>query len=169
MYDEASVAADGPAGTGAGAATIETTADGEIVVPDYDGGALQAGPGGAARTQGSGFGLWHKFTFGSILVGFFSSSITMGALRDVYAIKFHIGIGTMGAIQSVHNTLGIFVDVAIGHMQDNEWLVFRLFNKERWGRRAPWVVLATPVMAVMSAPAWTLSICLTREPLSCNG
>jgi hypothetical protein len=35
MYDEASVAADGPAGTGAGAATIETTADGEIVVPDY--------------------------------------------------------------------------------------------------------------------------------------
>ena len=57
MYDEASVAADGPAGTGAGAATIETAADGEIVVPDYDAGALPAGPGGAARTQGSGFGL----------------------------------------------------------------------------------------------------------------
>eukprot|EP01043_Picozoa_sp_COSAG02_P009370 COSAG02_NODE_316_length_24889_cov_9.418556_18_plen_628_part_00 len=175
MYDEVSVAADGPAGIG-GAATVKTTPGGEIVVPEYDGGALPAAdevdpaaPGGVARTQGSGFGLWHKFTFGSIMVGFFSSNITMSALRDVYAIKFHIGIGTMGTIQSVHNTLGICVDVAIGHMQDNEWFVFRLFNKERWGRRAPWVVLATPVMAVMSAPAWTLSICLTREPLSCNG
>ena len=163
MYDEANVATPDRSRTGDGQTVVQTTADGEIIVPEWGGAspaaveiapaAGSAASGDAGGIQGSGFGLCHKFAFGSILCGMFSSSITTGALRDVYAIKFHIGIGTMGTIQSLQTILAIFIDVAVGHMQDNEWLVFRLFNKEKWGRRAPWVVLATPVMAVMSAPA----------------
>ena len=102
------------------------------------------------QLEGSGFGSKHKFVFATILCGFFSSAITTGALRDVYAIKFHIGIGTMSSIQAVHNAAAIFIDVAVGHMQDNEWWVFSYFNRSKWGRRAPWVILATPVMSLMN-------------------
>ena len=59
----------------------------------------------------------------------------------------------------MHNAGAIFIDVAVGHMQDNEWLVFKFFDRGKWGRRAPWVILATPIMSLMSEYSlWSITL-----------
>jgi hypothetical protein len=79
----------------------------------------------------------------------FAMTISTGACRDIYALKFHVGIGVMGSVQIVHRCSLFMFDLIIGIMQDKEMFVFRIFNKERWGRRAPWVILSSPIMGLM--------------------
>jgi len=54
----------------------------------------------------------------------------------------------------VHGILYILVDMGVGFLQDKEIFVFRIFNKERWGRRAPWLLLHCPLMACLMYAGW---------------
>ena len=79
----------------------------------------------------------------------FAMTISTGACRDIYALKFHVGIGVMGSVQIVHRCSLFVFDLIIGIMQDKEMFVFKIFSKEKWGRRAPWVILSSPIMGLM--------------------
>ena len=66
MYDEK------PAASASVAAVPETTADGTIVVPEYDSAAvadpLEGGGEGGSAELSSGHGPWKKFVFASSLI-----------------------------------------------------------------------------------------------------
>ena len=53
-----------------------------------------------------------------------------------------------------HGILEISFSLMVGHLQDKEMLVFHCFSKERWGRRAPWLLCHCPIMAVSMYYCW---------------
>ena len=124
-------------------ATSMAGADGDLS-ESLGGGSGDSGSAGPP----SGHGRAKKAIFSTSLTSWASTAAVTGGCRDVYALRFHVSIGALGGIQILHNIALVGMDVLIGHMQDKELMVSRCFAKERWGRRAPWILVHTPVLAV---------------------
>ena len=82
--------------------------------------------------------------------------ITVGATQPIFALKYRVDISTLATLGGVLGVSTLFVDLAIGYLQDKELFVFRpgCFSKERWGRRAPWFILHSPILALFMGLAW---------------
>eukprot|EP01048_Picozoa_sp_COSAG05_P004946 COSAG05_NODE_280_length_12288_cov_4.797933_21_plen_166_part_00 len=124
-------------------ALSETLADGPALQPgEHDDAASTVGH--VLGTNGDAISSGHspkmKALFASSLVSPFCMGIGTGACRDIYALKYRASIGALGTMATIHAGLLIAFDLAIAQLQDREMLVFRCFSKERWGRRAPWVL-----------------------------
>ena len=116
----------------------------ELVEPDQRSGAEARSPHGVCM----------KALFGSAAVSPMCAIIAVGACREVYALKYRVDVGVLGLLHVGHGVLEIVFSLMIGHMQDKELLVFHCFSKERWGRRAPWLLCHCPVMAVAMYYCW---------------
>jgi|EP01043_Picozoa_sp_COSAG02_P004117 Na+/melibiose symporter-like transporter len=92
--------------------------------------------------------------FGSAMVSPWCAIIAVGGCREIYALKYHVDVGVVGTLHVLHGCLEILFSLAIGYMQDKEKFVFACFNKERWGRRAPWLLWHCPLMAVAMYCSW---------------
>lgn len=80
--------------------------------------------------------------------------IAVGGCREIYALKYHVDVGVVGMLHVLHGCLEILFSLAIGYMQDKEKILFACFNKERWGRRAPWLLCHCPLMVVAMYCCW---------------
>jgi hypothetical protein len=81
-------------------------------------------------------------------------ALAVGASQGIYVLKYRAGVGTMGLLHFFHGVLAVVFSLHIGFLQDKECCVFRCFNKERWGRRAPWILLHCPLMSLTMYCAW---------------
>ena len=99
-------------------------------------------------------GICMKALFGWAGVSPLCAIIAVGACREVYSLKYRVDVGVLGTLHIGHGVLEIVFSLMIGHLQDKELLVFRCFSKERWGRRAPWLLCHCPIMAVSMYFCW---------------
>ena len=97
-----------------------------------------------------------KCLFGWAMCSPYMAIIGVGVSRELYSLKYHASIGVLGALQMTIGVLCIFFDVAIGYLQDKEKLLFGpgCFTKARWGRRAPWFIVHSPIMALFMYLSW---------------
>eukprot|EP01046_Picozoa_sp_COSAG06_P029972 COSAG06_NODE_2820_length_6233_cov_12.699463_6_plen_459_part_00 len=98
-----------------------------------------------------------KALFGLSSLSPWCAIIGMGVSGEILALKYRADVGVISTIKLVQGVLTLLFDVLIGYLQDKEmWLFGQYgFSKERWGRRAPWLIVHSPVMAVAMYLSWT--------------
>jgi Na+/melibiose symporter-like transporter len=121
----------------------------------------------AARVE-SGTSGCDKFMFSMVWFTPFIGVLTLGYQQGAYSAVYEkvdtLKIGLAGAILILWTIVN---DIVLGYLQDKEFLngLFGWFNKDTWGRRAPWVAVHIPILCAVIFMSWappqTLSPCLS--------